>query len=182
MQIIKTSLPKDSLLHKNGSSYSYIDSFQGFITDKENKITPLSILKAFFNSSPKWIEVLFTIRNKIVQVFGLKTPQNSKNKQEIIANLKGKPNEQIGLFKIFETTNNEIIMGEDDKHLNFRVSLLMNQSEFEPTKKNITVSTTVHFNNWFGKLYFLPVKPFHNKIVPAILKSILTELEKTDNN
>ena len=180
MQITKTSLPKNSLLYKD--TYNYIDCFQGFIKDIDNKITPLAILKAFFNSSPKWIEVLFAIRNNIVRVFGLKTAKKNKNKQDILANLKGKPNEQIGLFKIFEATDQEIIMGEDDKHLNFRVSLLMNQSETEPTNKSITVSTTVYFNNWFGKLYFLPVKPFHKLIVPTILKSILVELEKNNMN
>lgn len=178
MQIKKSSLPKDSLLHKNNLNYDYIDSFQGFIIDKNNEVTILSILKAFFSSSPKWIETLFTIRNKIVGCFGLKTSEKAKNKQDIIANLKGVPNEQIGLFKIFESTPNEIIMGENDKHLNFRVSLFLKSSLSNPTKKYITTTTTVVYNNWLGKLYFLPVKPFHKIIVPAILRSILTELEK----
>ncbi|NJM80196.1 MAG: DUF2867 domain-containing protein [Flavobacterium sp.] len=102
MQIIKSSIPNESLLNKTNFNFDYIDSYQGFIMDKTNEITILSILKAFFNSSPKWIETLFTIRNKIVGLIGLKTSQNVKNKQEIINNLKGVPNEQIGLFKILK--------------------------------------------------------------------------------
>ena len=100
-----------------------------------------------------------------------------KNKEEIIRNLKGVPNEQIGLFKIFESSSNEIVMGEDDKHLNFRVSLLLDSSSSHQELKNITITTTVQFNNTFGKLYFLPVKPFHHQIVPSILKGIIKELK-----
>ena len=67
-------------------------------------------------------------------------------------------------------------MGENDKHLNFKVSILL--EKLEANNKSITISTIVVFNNWFGKLYFFPVKPFHKLIVPIMLKSILKDLEK----
>ena len=76
-------------------------------------------------------------RNKIVKKIGLKTSENGKNKEELIANLKGIPNEQIGLFKIFESSSNEIVIGEDDKHLNFRVSLFLDSSTTHQKLKNI---------------------------------------------
>ena len=150
MQIIKVAFPSDSLLFGKANKYHYMDSYQGCIIDTDNSITPLR---------------------------GLKTSKNVKNKEEIIRNLKGVPNEQIGLFKIFESSSNEIVMGEDDKHLNFRVSLLLDSSSSHQELKNITITTTVQFNNTFGKLYFLPVKPFHHQIVPSILKGIIKELK-----
>ena len=33
------------------------------------------------------------------------------------------------------------------------------------------VSTIVRFNNWLGRLYFLPVRPIHRLIVPAMLRN-----------
>ncbi|AYZ35431.1 DUF2867 domain-containing protein [Chryseobacterium indologenes] len=33
------------------------------------------------------------------------------------------------------------------------------------------------FHNWTGVLYFLPVRPFHKLIVPAMLKNIIGQLE-----
>ena len=78
---------------------------------------------------------------------------------------------------MFSKTENEVVLGEDDKHLNFRVSLFLKQQTQEPSKKDLTVSTTVHYNNWFGRLYFLPVRPFHKLIVPVMLKSIMKELK-----
>ena len=73
-----------------------------------------------------------------------------------------------------------MILGEDDKHLNFRISLLTENLNTEQIKKEVTISTTVEFNNWFGKIYFLPVRPFHKLIVPRMLKAIIKELEKRD--
>ncbi len=43
--------------------------------------------------------------------------------------------------------------------------------------KTLTISTTVQFNNHFGKLYFLLVRPFHRLIVPAMLKGIIRQIE-----
>ncbi|NJM80195.1 MAG: DUF2867 domain-containing protein, partial [Flavobacterium sp.] len=41
-------------------------------------------------------------------------------------------------------------MGEDDKHLNFRISLFLKQLETDAIKKQITITTVVIYNNWFG--------------------------------
>ena len=88
--------------------------------------------------------------------------------------------EKLGLFRVFHRTDNEVILGEDDKHLNFRISLYKEDTPDSEGSKHLTLSTTVVFNNWFGKLYFLPVKPFHKLIVPKMLKGIIRQIE-TEN-
>lgn len=181
MTILKTALPKESLLNTNAEKNDYIDSFQGVLNDPENKFTLVDIGKSFFSSGPKWIESLFALRNRMVSIFGLKTPGNITDRQNQLNNFKCEKGERFGLFKVFDKTENEIILGEDDKHLNFRVSLFLEEQKNELTKKNLTISTTVAFNNWFGRLYFLPVKPFHKLIVPTILKGIIRELERNEN-
>ncbi|WP_159779824.1 DUF2867 domain-containing protein, partial [Flavobacterium sp. 9AF] len=115
MRIAQVDYPKESFLFQKTEKYNYVDSFQGTILDEKNQITSLDVLKAFFSSGPKWITNLFVLRNKIVKLFGLKISQKISNKEEFINNLKGEPNEQIGLFKIFEVNEKEIIIGEDDK-------------------------------------------------------------------
>ena len=178
MNIHKTELPKSSILNVNPEKYDYLDSYKGTLIDKDNKISSTDIAKAFFTSAPKWVGILFILRNKIVSVFGLKTGKKVNDSQQQLENFKFEPNERIGLFKVFSKTKNEVIIGEDDKHLNFRISLLTESLNTEQTKKEITISTTVAFNNWLGKLYFFPVRPFHKLIVPRMLKSIIKELDK----
>jgi hypothetical protein len=42
------------------------------------------------------------------------------------------------------------------------------------------VSTVVRFNHWFERVYFLPVRPFHRLIVPAMMRSGLRRYVKGD--
>lgn len=178
MKILKTTLPNNSILNTSHKEYDYVDSFQGVLNDNENKFTSADIGKAFFSSGPKWVGKLFTLRNIVVSIFGLKTSGDITYRENQLENFKCELGEQLGLFKVFAKTENEIILGGDDKHLNFRVSLFLNKKTKETKKKDLIVSTTVEFNNWFGRLYFLPVRPFHKLIVPTMLKGMIRELEK----
>ncbi|MDR0748629.1 MAG: DUF2867 domain-containing protein [Tannerellaceae bacterium] len=103
---------------------------------------------------PGWVSVLFRLRNRIVGVFGLKTDRNTP-KAEIF-------------FTVIENREDEIVMGEVDKHLNFRASILKDESG-----STISLITVVHYNNVWGKVYFFPVKPFHKIIMRVLLKRYL---------
>ena len=176
MKIHKTELPKNSKLNINHKKYDYVDSFKEEVIDSLKNINSDNVAKAFFSSSPKWVGILFILRNEIVGIFGLKTSGKISDIQKRLDNFKYETNERLGLFKVFSKTENEIIMGEEDKHLNFKISLLISNLNKEQTRKEITISTAVEFNNWFGKLYFLPVKPLHKLIVPAMLKGMVKQL------
>lgn len=175
----KTSLPDKSILKTTESSFDYVDSFIGEFSDSDNKIGFLEIGRAFSKSKSKWISILMALRDKIVKPFGLKISKKVTNKKS--QNFEFEKGKQFGIFKVFDKTENEVILGENDKHLDFRISILLdNQTE---NKKILTISSIVKFNNWFGKLYFMTIKPFHNIIVPKMLKGILDkiEIEKTTN-
>jgi hypothetical protein len=178
MKIKKIKLPERSILNDFSIKYDFIDSYQGDIYDPENKLKATDIGRAFFSSAPNWVGKLFAFRNKMVALFGLKTLDTVSNREELLAKFKCEAGEQLGLFKVFNTNENEVILGENDKHLDFRISLFLESSEGNLTKKIITISTTVIFHNRFGKLYFLPVKPFHQLIVPSMLKGIINHLER----
>ncbi len=171
MKTVGTKIPQDSVLNISGKKYDYQDSFKGAI-NASHIISPTEVGKAFFTSAPEWVEKMMGMRNRIVSIFGLKTAnKNTLSRKEQLDNFKCEPNEQLGLFKVFSKTEKEVVLGEDDKHLDFRVSLYLEAS-------SLTITTTVVFNNWYGRIYFLPVQPFHRFIVPAMLKNIIKELEK----
>ncbi|MGG5207918.1 DUF2867 domain-containing protein [Chryseobacterium sp. MIQD13] len=175
MNITKTELPKESVLYREKHYFDYMDSFKGELNGKRD-ITTAEIGTAFFTSSPQWGKKMFAFRNKIVKMFGLKTGIN--NKMPLSDNFKLKAGEQVGIFKIFEKTDHEIILGEDDKHLDFRVSLLYDKIQDGTEGNSLTISTTVKYHNWLGILYFMPVRPFHQLIVPVMLKRVIAKLEK----
>jgi len=179
MEIRKTILPEKSVL--KDTNFEYVDSFQGEYVDIKNEIVSKDIGKAFFTSAPKWTAQLFELRNKIVSIFGLKTSNGANNREELLDNFNCEQGEKLGLFTVYYKDENEVILGEDDKHLNFRISLLKENQLNDESKKYLTLSTTVKFNNWFGKLYFFPVKPFHKLIVPRMLKGIINQIERNTN-
>jgi hypothetical protein len=106
---------------------------------------------------PNWAIALFKIRNAIVKVFGLKTDMK-----------KGK--EHSTFFTLIEKNDDEIVMGESDKHLDFRASI-----KKDAEAGTIALITVVHFNNVWGKVYFFPVKPFHKMIIRAMMKRYYDE-------
>ena len=179
MKVVKSQLLTTSKLLK--TDFDFVDSYEGKYIDKKDEISSEDIAKAFFTSAPNWTAHLFELRNKIVSIFGLKTPDKATNKKEQLDNFNCEPNERLGLFMVYDKTENEVILGEDDKHLNFRISLFKENDAIQENEKKLIISTTVKFNNWFGKLYFLPVKPFHKLIVPKMLKGIIKQIEKEEN-
>lgn len=169
MIAFKSSLPENSLLYKHPDVVHYKDSFAANIPGTQ----PVSIEQtgsAFFASSPSWVKKLMHIRDSIVRRMGLKTTSHRKNKPQLAF----VPGEKAGIFNILDKNDWELILGEDDKHLNFRVSLYLQPPESAP--QQLVCTTTVHYNNAWGRLYFFFVKPFHRLIVPAILKNTVYQL------
>ncbi|PCE64232.1 DUF2867 domain-containing protein [Sediminicola luteus] len=108
---------------------------------------------------PRGIRWLFDLRNRLVSVFGLKTdiPKDYHVRYE-----KGG---YIGFFQIYDIQPDQLVMGADDKHLNFRALLYRTQdSEF-----NIKMTTLVQYNNRFGKIYMSLIAPFHVLVVKKMV-------------
>jgi hypothetical protein len=176
--MIKTTLPQNSILHKHKVNYHYVDAYKKALHDPEEKINSFHVGKAFFSSSPKWVDKLFQLRNKLAGLFGLKTSGKFADRKSQLDHFKCEPGERLGLFQVFHKTENEVVIGENDKHLDFKVSLLLSWEGSCLCDKTLTISTAVTYHNAFGRLYFFFVKPFHKLIVPVMLKGIIKELNK----
>ncbi|WP_068945128.1 DUF2867 domain-containing protein [Chryseobacterium timonianum] len=176
MKIKKIEFPARSILSQGNEKFDYADSFEGGLVGNGQNFTIAQIGKAFFTSGPTWGKRMFAFRNRVVGFFGLKTGTESNPVKEADS-FTCEVGERVGLFKVFNKTSNEIVLGEDDKHLDFRVSLLFDKNQGGQDENSLTISTTVKFHNWLGVLYFLPVRPFHRLIVPAMLKNIIGKLE-----
>jgi len=155
------NVPDSSIILKDFGKVDYCDSFQlqKRTNDSIDKITT----NAF--KMPGWVNFLMKIRNSIVGIFGLKT--DFKNGKNLL--FQNPTDSKSALFNVINRNDNEIVMGENDKHLNFRLSVLIIRKE---SLSEIYLTTIVKFNNIWGRLYFLPVKPFHKIIVKSLLKKI----------
>ncbi len=169
MEKVKTYLdfPKQSIINKSFGKTNYKDIYCISIENSQDySIDYLTGL--FFTSMPDWIKILHSFRNFLVQFFGLQGGDIDKLK---------KPDKSVHfaigseavIFRVSDRNENEIVMAENDKHLNFRTSLMIERIN-DTDIINFYSSTIVHYNNIWGKLYFLPVKPFHKLIIRTMLK------------
>ena len=174
MLVKRTILPKYSLAEKSFPRFDYKDAYTcKFNVDKG--LTVEDTVLAFFNSSPSIISSLFWLRNKIVKPFGLKTSNNS-DRQKRLDEFKVETGNALGLFCVVDKSPCEVLIGEDDKHLNFRISFFLERRDQSSNEYLFTLSTTVFIKNFFGRLYFFSVKPFHRLIVPGMVKRIVKQL------
>lgn len=112
---------------------------------------------------PPWISWLVKIRDTMVAGYGLKTAKQ-------LATLAADGNVyRMGIFKIYSRNEAEIIVGEDDRHLDFRVSILCLPGATPETNRQVVVSTVVHCHNRLGRAYLFVIAPFHRLVVRSSL-------------
>jgi len=124
---------------------------------------PDLLARFIFSHQPSWIGRLTKVRDTIVACFGLKTAKHLAS----LAN-DAKAN-RVGIFKIYSTHETEIVLGEDDTHLDFRVSVLCSAGPSSGSSRQLIVSTVVHCHNRLGRAYIFIIAPFHRLVVKASL-------------
>ena len=161
-----TSVPRESLIADVFSRVDYADAYRvrlpaGTPSDID------ALTHAALGAAPGWIRALMRLRDRIVRVAGLKTTPRGEGD---LSRAPFQPGATLGIFRVFARSADEILLGEDDRHLDFRVSVLR---QTDGATDWVIVSTVVRFNSWLGRAYFLPVRPLHRLIVPAIMQSAL---------
>lgn len=126
---------------------------------------PDVLARFIFSHQPAWIGTLMTVRDAIVERFGLKTAKHLAT----LANDASAP--RVGIFKVYSTSEDEIVLGEDDKHLDFRVSVLCSGAPAPDGSRELTLTTVVHCHNQLGRAYIRTIAPFHRMVVMASLRS-----------
>ncbi len=116
------------------------------------------------SQQPFWIGWLTNVRDAVVACFGLKTAKR-------LATLSDEASaDRIAFFKVYSRSESEIVMGEDDRHLDFRLSVLRTPDPSLTLGGQLTVSTVVHCHNLLGRAYIWVIAPLHRLIVKASLR------------
>lgn len=163
MNITQTQLPDKSQI-KTYLPANYEDTF----CCKLDSATPLNattddLMVSFWTQSPKSVQTLFEIRNKLVKLVGLKgETKDNKLVENCIRN-----GVDYEMFSLAYKDHKETILKLSDKHLSTYISILKEQNK---TNTLIYVSTIVHLHNTLGYLYFYPIIPFHKIVVKNMMK------------
>lgn len=118
--------------------------------------------RAVFADPPHMVRSLMALRNLIVAPFGLKAGIDFSDRGL------GK----VDVFPIISKTNAEIVVGGNDKHLDFRIWVGVQPG---PKGSEVTISTLVKINNHLGKGYLSVIMPFHKFLSRALLQRAVSQ-------
>jgi hypothetical protein len=158
------SSPRESKLSPLYESAYFVDSFAVTLPGKKfQEYRPDVLARALFTRPPAWFSLLMWIRDRVVSIFGVKSStdiETAAKKQGI---------ETIYVFPVISRTDNEIVVGENDIHLNFQTSILIRENQLitagdrnsDKGSKEMVATTVVHCHGLFGKVYITMIKVFH---------------------
>jgi len=132
----------------------------------DNATTDPELLARFmFSHQAAWVAKLLRVRDALVAGFGLKTAKR------LAESARSEQDKHVSIFRIYERSVDEIILGEDDKHLDFRVSVFQEaRQEVAGGGRYLTVSTVVQCHNLLGRSYILLITPFHEMVVRSSMR------------
>lgn len=128
-------------------------------TDATQDITQLARF-ALERQAP-WVDGLMGVRDAVMGTLGLKTAS------QLRANTTP-ATPRVGIFRIYETLADEIVLGEDDGHLDFRVSVHRRPAS-AGMPPQLTTVTVVHCHNLLGRNYIRVIGPIHKRVVRSAL-------------
>jgi hypothetical protein len=135
----------------------FADAFCIEISDRN--LDARHVAERMMARQPRWAEALLSLRNLLVTPLGLKTSG---------ANPKV-PRDMIGIFPVMSETRDRLIVGFNDRHLDFRVVVDVTAPR---DVTQVTATTLVKTHNWLGRTYLAIIMPFHRLIVPALLRQV----------
>lgn len=155
--------PSSRISHELQGAY-FFDSYEMPLAHDGR--SALDIYLKIISRMPSWINFLMTVRNRVVAVLGLKNLGHLGDFNQAKESCAYRVGDRVGIFSLLSISDDEIILGDSDKHLDAKVSVckLVRQD-----RQSVAVTTVVHTHNRLGRIYMLFVAPVHRRIVPASL-------------
>ncbi|WP_454877595.1 DUF2867 domain-containing protein [Serratia inhibens] len=131
------------------------------ITAQEAYITMTS-------SQPKWLSMLFSIRDILGKVGGVKAVKgfNKLEKKDF------EIHDKIHFFNIVEKSDDKLTLMLRDSHLDVCLCLVIVNSKLNSHTNELYLATSVKNKNIFGKLYMVPVSFMHPFIAKKLIFNI----------
>ena len=114
--------------------------------------------EAAFGRFPFWVNALMVLRNMLVAPFGLKTDEKNLPTHD-----------HIGFFPVLTESETQSIVGMNDKHLDFRCVIDLNETD---EGQAVTIATIIRRHNRLGRAYLTIIMPFHRLILRTVLARV----------
>ncbi|MCA6113148.1 DUF2867 domain-containing protein [Bradyrhizobium cenepequi] len=168
MNVVECDVPPGSMLSREVIEHAYFrDSYRAPLSRRELDI--VDVFFGIFAHHPLWMKLLLIVRNKVASLAGLDAPTTSE-----VLNVEIKDRyvvgEKIGVWPIFSLSEDEVVAGRNNKHMDFRLSVLKVP---DGDRTSVVVSTICTVHSLSGKLYLFFVVPFHRYGVQKLMANAI---------
>lgn len=111
--------------------------------------TARQAFEAGFRNMPNWVDTAMTVRNAVVQRFGLTTGDE----------------DALRSMPVLQDTDTVFETGLEDKHLTFSIETALQNGQ-------VAATTRIWFNHWSGRFYLAIVMIPHKIIMRHIVRSL----------
>jgi hypothetical protein len=166
MHVIECDVPSTSALSRDMiDNSSFHDSYRAPLARPELGI--VEVFFALFGHTPIWMKLLLIVRNAAARLAGLEAPTVAEIMRLRVRKAYG-VGEKIGPWPIFFIGGNEIVAGRNNKHMDFRLSVLKTA---DGDAASVVVSTICTVHNLFGRIYLFVTVPFHRSGVKSLMRN-----------
>ncbi|MGY4495069.1 DUF2867 domain-containing protein [Pseudomonas sp. TE3610] len=161
--------PPHSAIALHAPGADFVDCHQVQVRDPQR--TALRHLLTMLAATPPWLDNLMKLRNQLVQAVGLKDLGSLARVDLARPDEDYQPGDRVGIFTLLANSEDEVLVADQDKHLDVFLAVTRLPLTADGTR-TVVLSTVVRTHNWLGKVYMLPVAPFHRRIAPMTLRGI----------
>ena len=174
VHIVETALPADSQIRLALPGADFSDCYETL--DPCPASLPMQAWLDTVARTPLWARQLMALRNQAVRLVGLKAlggigqlDAQARRKQAGDFQV----GDRVGIFKIRHLGLHEVVMGQDDRHLDVQVSLCkhLRQGADGRDEPMLALGTVVHIHNTLGHVYMGVITPFHRLIARSMLQA-----------
>lgn len=170
----RVSPPRESQLAPTYAGANLADAFAIALSD-DAPDDAMVLARATLADPPWWFRALLAIRDAAVKPLGLKTSAAMRHHLDDIGV------EHVDIFRVLSATRDEAIFGEQDQHLDFKLSILVRRIEGS-TRREAIATTVVNCHNWLGRFYLALILPGHVLVVRSHLKAAARRFGATTRN
>jgi hypothetical protein len=123
--------------------YQFADAYK---VPALHRVNAIEATRMAFAQGPGWVRRLMGLRNSLGLLVGLRPAPASG-------------------FPVVRETPDQVVLGFDDKHLDFRIVV-------EVGGGFATVTTVVRWHNAWGRAYLAAVLPFHRVIAARMIEGV----------
>lgn len=127
------------------------------------------VFHAVFAHRPVWLNAAIIARNRCAAAFGLETSSDAEVVNRTPASTFA-VGEKIGGWPIFFLSDDELVAGRNNAHLDFRLSIMKSAD-----RRSAIISTVCWTRDLPGRMYLTLVAPFHRVGVKALIASAVAQ-------